>query len=239
MATTNRAVNVYLPKELEQSVTKYCTEYNITRKDKEGNIVPAWGTAILEILKHYFNEDKQSNLPSNAPSILLDEQIESIKAEIRFDLVPEFNELLKVNLEQLRDRIEALERIAIAPKEKEIPDTTPTQSQLDNLYTDIDGIHHSYPVEYEVPEVEEVIAPIPQPAEPEAVIADEPKSTHQYSDGLTGANLAQRLRRDAGSVIKHYKKGDLPEWSQSLDPAGIAWERKEKLYYPVRDDSAE
>ena len=48
------------------------------------------------------------------------------------------------------------------------------QSEVDNLYIDIDGVHHSYPVEYEVfaaegEAIERAIAPILQTSETEAV----------------------------------------------------------------------
>ncbi|MGB3205461.1 MAG: hypothetical protein WBB28_10765 [Crinalium sp.] len=64
-------------------------------------------------------------------------------------------------------------------------------------------------------------------------IADDPKPTAQFSDGLTGAALAERLGRDAGSISKHSKKGDLPQWSKELDPDGISWERRGARYFPV------
>jgi hypothetical protein len=128
MATTNRAVNVYLPKNLEQSITEYCTEYNTTRKDKSGQVSPAWGTAILAILNEYFNGEKQGDSLSNVSSKLLDEQIGAIKEEVRAELVDELNQLIRVNQEQLRGelvgRIEELEKMAIAPQAEEL-DTQP------------------------------------------------------------------------------------------------------------------
>jgi hypothetical protein len=51
MATENRGVMVYLAPELEQYITEYCTENNITRKDKDGNITPSLGTGIVTYLK--------------------------------------------------------------------------------------------------------------------------------------------------------------------------------------------
>jgi hypothetical protein len=43
MATDNRGVMVYLPSEVEVKTTEYCTEYNITRKDKQGTSLTALG----------------------------------------------------------------------------------------------------------------------------------------------------------------------------------------------------
>ena len=63
MATENRPVSCYLPKDIEDSLTKYCTQNNITRKDKAGNIQPAMGTAIVEILETFFG-DNPSKLPN-------------------------------------------------------------------------------------------------------------------------------------------------------------------------------
>lgn len=51
MATENKGVMVYLPKEVEEYITEFCTEYSITRKDKEGNILPSLGTGIVTYLK--------------------------------------------------------------------------------------------------------------------------------------------------------------------------------------------
>jgi hypothetical protein len=51
MTTQNKAVTCYLPKDIEDFITGYCNEYGITRKDKEGNIYPSFGTGIIELLK--------------------------------------------------------------------------------------------------------------------------------------------------------------------------------------------
>lgn len=42
--------------------------------------------------------------------------LKSVKEEIRFGLIPEFEEVLKVNLQPLEDRVGELERGALAPK---------------------------------------------------------------------------------------------------------------------------
>jgi hypothetical protein len=61
----NRAVTCYLPRDLEESLTRYCTENGITRKDKTGENRPALGTGIVEALKIFFSND---TLPSPIPS---------------------------------------------------------------------------------------------------------------------------------------------------------------------------
>ena len=65
MATDRRAITSYLPDDLESKLIKYCSDYSITRKDKDGNVVPSMGTGIVEILKLFFNQDE---LPSPIPS---------------------------------------------------------------------------------------------------------------------------------------------------------------------------
>ena len=68
MATSNKAISVYIPPDIEEYLTKYCTEYDITRKDKSGEIKPALGTAVVEILKVFFSSDNvPSPLPDNVP----------------------------------------------------------------------------------------------------------------------------------------------------------------------------
>jgi hypothetical protein len=75
MATENKGVMVYLPKEVEEYITSFCTEYSITRKDKEGNILPSLGTGIVTYLKSQMSGEshgeyiaKPSKLPSNGLS---------------------------------------------------------------------------------------------------------------------------------------------------------------------------
>jgi hypothetical protein len=51
MATENKGVMVYLPLELEKVVEEYCTQNNITRKNKDGEVFPSLGTGIVQYLK--------------------------------------------------------------------------------------------------------------------------------------------------------------------------------------------
>ena len=57
MATENRGVMVYLPSELEAKIAEYCTDNNITRKDKHGQIVTSLGSGIVAYLKSHLLSD--------------------------------------------------------------------------------------------------------------------------------------------------------------------------------------
>ncbi len=52
MATENKGVMVYLPPELEKVIEEYCTQNNITRKNKGGETFPSLGTGIVQYLKN-------------------------------------------------------------------------------------------------------------------------------------------------------------------------------------------
>jgi hypothetical protein len=81
MVTDNRGVMVYLPSEVEAKMVEYCTEYNITRKDKQGNIVTSLGSGIVAYLK--------SQLLGDTPRSVSDRPIAGLtKAEV-LDLIAE------------------------------------------------------------------------------------------------------------------------------------------------------
>jgi hypothetical protein len=62
MATENKGVMVYLPKEVEEYITNFCTEYNITRKDKEGNVLPSLGTGVVTYLKSQMSGENPGDI---------------------------------------------------------------------------------------------------------------------------------------------------------------------------------
>ena len=72
MATDNRGVMVYLNLELERELEQYCINNNITRKNKEGVVLPSLGTGILQYLKTTLLNTSPCTVPSpsldNAPS---------------------------------------------------------------------------------------------------------------------------------------------------------------------------
>jgi hypothetical protein len=69
MATDNRGVMVYLNPELEKELERYCIENDITRRNKEGVVLPSLGTGILQYLK----SNLLNTVPHSSSSPSLDE----------------------------------------------------------------------------------------------------------------------------------------------------------------------
>jgi hypothetical protein len=70
MATENKAIAVYLPKDLEERVTQFCLENGLTRKHKEGHIAPSLGTGILKMLERIGENAPIATAPTALPSNL-------------------------------------------------------------------------------------------------------------------------------------------------------------------------
>jgi hypothetical protein len=74
MATDNRGVMVYLNPELERELEQYCIDNDITRKNKDGVVLPSLGTGIVQYLKSIVLSTLPSTVPyspSNVPSDIL------------------------------------------------------------------------------------------------------------------------------------------------------------------------
>jgi hypothetical protein len=87
MATENKGVMVYLPKDVEEYITSFCTEYKITRKDKEGNILPSLGTGVVTYLKSKISGESPDDILTK-PSKALGNGL--TKDEV-LDLIREYN----------------------------------------------------------------------------------------------------------------------------------------------------
>ena len=75
-------------------------------------------------------------------------------------------------------------------------------------------------------------------------VDQEPKSPEDLTRGITGAELAQRLGVDGGTISRQSKKGNFAEWSRLPqaektkgnklpDPDGLSWERRGDRYFPI------
>ena len=77
MATDKTAVTCYLDDDLLEYLTEYCTEYNITGKNKDKQIVPRLGTGLMELLK-IISTVPISDIPSISPSTIPSVDIEGL-----------------------------------------------------------------------------------------------------------------------------------------------------------------
>ena len=101
MATDNKAVTTYIPKEVEKSLTQYCLNNGLTRNDRYGNDKPSLGTAIVEVLKDYFSITGDRKSKSQFSQQVRKEVMEEVK-----DLVNDLQEKIlsvKENFEEFKN----------------------------------------------------------------------------------------------------------------------------------------
>ncbi len=115
MATKHRAASVYIPPDIEERLTKYCFEHEITRTDKSGAVKPSISTGIIEILKIFFsNNNPPSPLTLNSfttPNNLVTEEqlndaVNNLKDELLRDqsvTVSEVSSGVAINNEQIEE----------------------------------------------------------------------------------------------------------------------------------------
>ncbi len=74
------------------------------------------------------------------------------------------------------------------------------------------------------------------PDEQEGLWAESSEKEHKVPDSLIQAELAKRLEVHSSTIGKRKSDSDFPEWSQSRDPEGIAWEYspETKEFSPVK-----
>ena len=113
MATQNKAVSVYLPPKLEEYLTQYCTQHGITRQLKSGEIQPALGTGIVEILEQYFTglvQDSKGEAPSLSDKTDLKGLLEALR--------PELEQMIDARVAQLLGGANGLEELFVKPSKK-------------------------------------------------------------------------------------------------------------------------
>jgi hypothetical protein len=98
MATENRGVMVYLPSELELKLKEYCTEYNITRKDKQGNLVTSLGSGIVAYLKSQLLSDRLEDASDRPIDGLTRAEVLDLIAESNTSITPIDREIDPIDL---------------------------------------------------------------------------------------------------------------------------------------------
>jgi hypothetical protein len=82
MATDNKNVTIYLPVDVEEAVSKYCIENNITRRNQKGEVVPSIGTGIVQYLKSTLLKDLPKNDTESQLLKCLEERLSFFTTEL-------------------------------------------------------------------------------------------------------------------------------------------------------------
>lgn len=82
MATENKQLTAYVSREIEERLIEYCQTNEITRKDKNGNLKPALGTAVSEILEFFFTGKSEKGSGKDNPIGTKSEVLAMIRKEI-------------------------------------------------------------------------------------------------------------------------------------------------------------
>lgn len=133
-----KTVTCYLPPELAEQLKAYCFKHEITRKNKQGELSPSWGTGIVEALKLFFSSD---NVPSPLPDTGLDRRMVE-------DLVKDsFNSILLSQLpsnapveEKLKELIQ--ESVTNILPSHVLTQDSPVLKELDNRLSQLEANHN-------------------------------------------------------------------------------------------------
>ena len=193
MATDNRGVMVYLNLELERELEQYCINNNITRKNKEGVVLPSLGTGILQYLKSTLLNAAPCTVPSpsldNAPSNRLSTGL--TKDEI-LELIA------KSNTNNVPSTVLARAEVSAIAKKEIDRALGSIKAEITDLKTILSNVSSSSPLAY-VPNTEEVEnAILVTRGFANAVTPQDPTNWEQpiaelASEGMSSSQIAERL----------------------------------------------
>ena len=239
MATNKKAISAYLPSDIEEYLTEYCIEYDITRKDKLGEVKPALGTAVVEILKIFFSGGNvPSPLPDNVPllpsNVVTEDRLSKALSEFQsssnvVNTLPS-NVLTKDDLDRRVESAigEAISKaIAVLKSDEEFLGAIATEVQ--KVISTVSRDNEDYPDKDESIENKQTatrvdkasLAPIFEEVEAE-------KSTEPTAS-LTDSELAKRLGISK-STIYRYRTGK-PKQSKSYQQVMQDWKPQGDRWY--------
>ena len=176
MATDNRGVMVYLNPELEREIEQYCIDNDITRKHKDGAVLPSLGTGIIQYLK--------STLLSTAPCTVPSPSLGAVPHQLSSTAL---SSAPSNRLSTGITRAEILELIAESNTSR-IPSTVLTREEVVAIVREeIEAAAASLPLAF-VPSVESVTAAVTQDStnweEPIADLVSTGMSSREIADEL-------------------------------------------------------
>ncbi len=133
-----KTVTCYLPPEIAEQLEAYCFKHEITRKNKQGELSPSWGTGIVEVLKLFFRSD---TLPSPLPNTGLDpKMVEDMVKDSLSSLLPSQLPKRIPSEEQLKELIQ--ESVTNLLPSHVLTQDSPVLKELDNRLSQLEANHH-------------------------------------------------------------------------------------------------
>lgn len=137
-----KTVTCYLPPEIAEQLEAYCFKHEITRKNKQGELSPSWGTGIVEALKLFFSSD---TLPSPLPDTGLDQKmVEDMVRDSVSSLLPsQLPNKLPLE-EQLKELIQesVTNLLPSLLSSNVLTQDSPVLKELDNRLSQLEANHH-------------------------------------------------------------------------------------------------
>ena len=208
MATDNKAVTTYLPRQVEESLAEYCKSNGLIRKDKHGTDRPALGTAIIAVLKDYFKISSESSTQSN----LVQSLEENVVSRVKDSVIKEVIDLVEERFETKAVVDSIYQKLLL---------------EIQNLTKVNDSVGDSTPIS-----TDNVISTQGEPLVLVTPSSDEIKylgTELAKRFNLKSPKFSDHIKKG----IKHFE-----EWSKDKDPDGITWGFKSKdvgkgyFYFP-------
>ncbi len=195
MATDNRGVMVYLNPELERELEQYCIDNDITRKNKEGAVVPSLGTGILQYLKSTLLSTASRTVPhSSASTVFTDLPSNRLSAGLTKDeileLIAESNTSKVFSTVLTREEVSAIARAEIDRALESIAKRTEAvEAEITDLKTMLSNVSSPSLLAF-VPSSQENAIAVTPPQDPTNW---EPQIAELASEGMSSSQIADRL----------------------------------------------
>ena len=209
MATDNRRVAAYFPKEVDEAFKKFKIENGFATEEKPSlNDSKALIHILSEFLKVEHSVAHSVSLPDN---LVTTEQLESLSQEFQAKL----SELLSNSL-QLTQRIKVLESNQTLGKEQLESEPAEVRGQL-SMLGETEGVDSQVSIGKT------------------SVVSSQFEIPEEWLKGLSARKLEEFWPVNRRTIGNHKNNEDFAQWSADQDPHGIPWEYRQdtKKFYPA------
>ncbi len=126
MTTDRKPVMVYLPEDVELTLTEYCQHNNLTKTYKTGEVKPSFGTAIIQILTQVLTSS-QSNTGDWLQNIV--KEYKTDKKEYNTEYITQID----IDIDQLIDKKIEEKLKEKLPSREELEEAQKFREELEEL----------------------------------------------------------------------------------------------------------